>query len=165
MDDRDFKNNVTVAVSIAILLWKDATPTASFPKTEELVKIELGRILTHPHVLREFPWLRQRLGSIESDLTSEPWDVIPHLLLEQYIQAIRNPADLELVGRALRDMTFTDPAFDMIRRQGKKPRATAESMISTARGVAKALHIDTTNYHALEDGVRERYRAIFLQLR
>ena len=162
--DRDFKNNVAVAVSIAILLWKDATPTASFPNIEELVKIELGRVLTHPEVLREFPWLRQRLLPLESALASEPWGVTPHLLLERYMHVMQNPMERELVGRALRDTTFVDPAFDMIRRQGKKPRATAESMISTARGVAKALHIDTTNYHAIEDGVRERYRAIFLQL-
>jgi hypothetical protein len=160
-----FKNDVAVSVSIAILLWKDATPTTSFPSVCELVKIELGRVLTHPHVFREYPWLRNTLTPLHSALHSEPWDVTPHVLLEQYVALIKNTPQFSDVGRAFVEMSFIDPAFDMIRRQGQTPRATAESMITTARGVAKTLHIPASQYEAIENAVRSRYHAIFSQLR
>jgi hypothetical protein len=85
-------------------------------------------------------------------------------MLEQYITVMRNPEEFELVGNAIRDMTFQDPAFDMIRRHGKKPKATAESMILTARGVAKALHIPPAQNEAIENGVKHQYHALFSQL-
>jgi hypothetical protein len=160
-----FENDVAVAVSIAILLWKDATPSTSFPSIDELVKIELGRVLTHPQVLREYPWLHSRLVPLESALRSEPWNVTPHLLLEQYVAVLRDAAEIKLVGQALLEMSFVDPAFDMIRRQGKRPRATADTMIETARGVAAALHIDPIHYESIENGVRQRYHVIFSQIR
>ena len=160
-----FKNDVAVAVSIAILLWKDATPMTSFPDTDELVKIELGRVLTHPHVFREYPWLQHTLTPLQGALFSEPWNVTPHLLLDQYVALIKGSSDFENIGRALVDMSFVDPAFGMIRRQGKKPRATADSMIATARGVAKTLHIPAPQYEAIENAVRSQYHAIFSQIR
>ena len=159
-----FKNNVAVAVALVILLWKDATPMTSFPKTEELVKIELGRVLAHQAVLRELPWLRSRLIPLSTALHSEPWDVTPHMLLDRYVHVIRNQDEFDSIGEAIRELSFSDPAFDIVRRHGKKPTATAESMILTARGVAKALHIHQSHYEAIEDGVRARYRQIFSQL-
>ena len=158
----EFKNNVAIAVSLAILLWKDATPSTPFPKIVELVKIELGRILSHRHVLAEIPWLQQRLSPLQHDLSSEPWNVDPPVLIDNYIALLTNPMELELVGQMIRDISHADPAFDMIRRQGRRPSATAESMILTARGVAKALDIDVSE--TIENGLRQRYRALYSQL-
>jgi hypothetical protein len=160
----DFKNDVAIALSLSILLWKDATPTASFPNTDELVKIELGRVLAHPHIFRELPWLRARVNPIYGALMSEPWDVDPPNLLERYTRVLTNPTEFELVGRAIKDMSFADPTFDIIRRHGKRPTATAESMILTARGVANSLRI-SRNPRVIEDGVKERYHHLYSQLR
>lgn len=162
-----FKNNVAIAVSISILLWKDATPMTTFPSIDELVRIELGRVLSHVSVLADFPWLRGRLASIWGQLTSEPWYVHPPDLLKQYIRAVEtpsNPSVIEAVGNSIRNTSFTDPAFYIIRRRGRTPRATADSMIVTSRGVAETLEIPETQFKAIEDGVRSKYTAIYSQI-
>jgi hypothetical protein len=161
----EFKEHVAVALSIAILLWKDATPTTAFPSIDELVKIELGRVLSHPHLFHEFPWLRSRIQPMQAMLTAEPWDVDPPELLRMYEQILHTEEEKRTLGKALREKTFMDPAFDMIIRHGKKPLANAESMITVSRGVIKELELPEETTRSIEDGVREQYRAIYSQLR
>lgn len=157
-----FSTHVAIAVTVSVLLWKDATPHAAFPPVLDIVKIELGRVLGHPAVVREHPWLRSRLAPIQHHLTSEPWDVDPPKLLRDYGALLRTD-EIERVGISLRDTTYTDPTFDMIRRHGKPPRATADTIISHARRVAKALGISPVTPD-IEDGVRDRYFGIYSQL-
>lgn len=168
MEDKErsqFSVNVAVALSVAILLWKDATPLESFPEVDELVRIELGRVLTHPAVLAECPWLRQRIELLWGDLWKEPWDVDPPSILEKYTQTFKTSDEWRAVGNAVRQSTYVDPAFDIIRRQGKRPRAQAEDIITTADGVATSLNIkDQRDQDQVINGTRERYYGIYAQL-
>ena len=45
----DFRVYVAAALVVSICLWQDATPNVTFPDALELVKIELGRVLTTKH--------------------------------------------------------------------------------------------------------------------
>lgn len=161
-DPRMFTTNVAIAVTVSILLWKDATPRAGFPPIREIVRIELGRVLGHPHVMHEHPWLRSRLSPVQRQLASEPWDVDPPRLLRDY-EALLTSDERNAVGLSIRDTTYVDPTFDMIRRRGSKPRATAESILTTARNVATSLGI-TSGIREIEDGARDRYFGIYAQL-
>jgi hypothetical protein len=158
-----FAANVAIAVAVSILLWKDATPRAGFPPIRDVVTIELGRVLGHPAVMREHPWLRSRLAPIQRHLASEPWDVDAPRLLSEY-EALLDATERDAVGVSIRDTSYVDPTFDMIRRHGTPPRATAESILVTARKVAAALEI-TDDVRKIEDGTRDRYVGIYSQLR
>jgi len=159
-----FENDVAVAVAVAILLWKDATPGTPFPPVEELVKIELGRILSHPIVLREYPWLRSRLHPLQSLLLAEPWDVDIPLLLKKYSEVFKTDEERTCIGASIRQSSFADPAFDMIRRNGRLPKAKAEDMIIMARDVADVLGLTEDMYQDIEDGTRNQYTTIYSQL-
>lgn len=161
---KEFTKDVAIALAVAILLWKDATPGSFFPSTEELAKIELGRILAHPIVFREHPWLKSRIAPLHRELVSEPWDVDILGMLERYKTMLKTDEELKEVGASIRHSSFADPAFDMIRRQGKKPRARADDMIITAREVAQVLSLDEDSYRDIEDGTRAQYTTIYSQL-
>lgn len=159
-----FASNVAIAVTVSILLWKDATPHAGFPPVRDLVAIELGRILGHPGVMREHPWLQSRLAPIRKQLESEPWDVDAPQLLRDYEACLR-PDERDAVGLSVRDTTHADPTFDMIRRHGTKPRATPDTIIRTARKVAASLAIASPDdVRSIEDGTRDRYFGLYSQL-
>ena len=164
MCSKPFEKDVAVALAVAILLWKDATPGTTFPTVEELVKIELGRVVSHPIVLREYPWLRSRLGPLQTLLLAEPWDVDIPLLLEKYQGIFRTDEERKAVGASIRQSSFADPAFDMIRRNGRLPKAKAEDMIVMARDVAKVLGLPEDTHRDIEYGTRDQYTTIYSQL-
>lgn len=161
----EFKNNVAIALGVAILIWKDATPTARFPNIKELVNIELGRVLTHPHLMFRFPWLRSSLWPLRDALASEPWNVHAPKLLDAYVQCIRSPDELDALGKDIRDASFTDdPAFDMVIRRGKKPSSGTDDIKNIASGVLKALEIKTESLDAIASGIDQKYHHIYAQL-
>lgn len=159
------EKDIAVAVAVSILLWKDATPEAPFPPIKELVKIDLGRILSHKNVMHSFSWLRGTLGPFLMDaLHAEPWHVKPRSLMRRYIDAIPEEYQ-EGVGKVIRESTFEDPAFSMLIRRGNPFTATAERVIYTSQRVAKILGVDETCYRAIEEGVRDVYYGLFRQVK
>ena len=158
------EQNIATAVSLAILLWKDATPETTFPPTRELVKIELGRILAHNNLMQSFRWLRSALGPrLLEKLAAEPWQVKPKSLMRGYIASIPDEHK-EALGKAIEDSTFEDPAFAMLIRRGNPPRATPERIILTAQRVSKVLGVEESAYTDVEERTRHAYFGLFRQL-
>jgi len=158
------ERDVVTALVLSILFWKDSTPETSFPSILELVKIELGRVLSHRNLFRDFPWLRSALGNrLVDELAAEPWDVNPEALMRRYTAAIPEDRRAEL-GQAIREATlFDDPAFVMLVRRRNLPSATADSILSTSAQVAEVLGVDGSDPF-IADTVREMYHQVFRQL-
>jgi hypothetical protein len=76
---------IVSATSVCLMLWKDATPTAAFPKDlSEPVRIELPRIL----VLST--GLSGELGAWGQQLLAmQPWDVSPKECTAQFLDKFR----------------------------------------------------------------------------
>ena len=161
------ERDIAVAVTVAILLWKDTTPDVAFPPTKELVKIELGRILGHKNLIRTYPWLRGALGPrLRDQLLAEPWDVHPKRLMCAYVQAIPTEHHKAL-GLSIRQDTFEDPSFSMLLRRGNPPTASAERLIQTARRVCRVVGLDdqdTESIRDIEESVKNTYFGLYQQM-
>lgn len=77
----------TAAVCVSLLLWQDAMPTTKFPSVDELLRIELGRVLGCKHVRNKY-----RLGFspfTAAQLHAEPWHVEPRELMASFKRDVR----------------------------------------------------------------------------
>lgn len=95
-----FRQYLVAALAVSIALWKDATPLVRFPSTEELVKIELGRVLSCARVLKRHGF-RPSPG-LESCMKAEPWHVDVPALVSMYENELRSQdKDLDVIGKDL----------------------------------------------------------------
>jgi hypothetical protein len=160
-----FRVDLARALVVSILLWRDSVAaTTKFPSVRELVRIELGRILTHPSIAEAFQGFRAKLGVLYNTLAiAEPWDIHTSSVLRAFESRFA-PSELEVIGRAMAASAHHDnAAFDMIMRNGKQPSATPERIIETCEGVARVLGIPGHD-REIESAVRETYFAIYRQV-
>lgn len=162
-----FRSDLAAALSISILLWRDSVSiTTRFPRIVELVRIELGRVLTHPCIGAALPSYKAKMGVLFSTLSmAEPWDIHIDSVMRAFESRFTTD-ELDRIGRAMATSAHHDnAAFDMILRNGKQPTATPERIIETVEGVARVLKIDAEVEKSIEKTVREVYYGVYMQLR
>jgi hypothetical protein len=145
-----FETCVIAALTVSIVLWKEATPKTQFPSIEELVRIELGRILAQKDVRS-----KHRLSFAPSTmvmLRAEPWDVSVSALLDGYKNdVVKSGANIENVGEDLlrfghMDMFMLPPKVrsvntegdlaDLVADVGETLNVTQDGTLETARNMA-----------------------------
>lgn len=160
-----FHVSIAAAVTKSILLWRDATPNVRFPKTDELVKIELGRILGHPRVIENVPGMRAVIGyALSLKLGDEPWNVDPPALLQAFVNSMGTGPMLELAGDEMLVNGHLDATYGMLRRSGNPGIATDADFTKYACQVSKALGISASLRAAVATKTREAYIALHSQL-
>jgi hypothetical protein len=135
------KEDVASALAISVAIWKDATPTVTFPNMTELAKIELGRLLG---VTLKNPSFRSLVSpGTRALLTKEPWDVPePADLLETFVKDVRCDAYMHhLIGREILAEGHKDAAFEMVCRRGLPPTAHMHDFESLTKQTAKTLGV------------------------
>ena len=160
-----FKIDVAAALAKSILLWRDATPSVKFPKTLELVKIELGRILGHRSVIQDVPGLHVYMNRpLTLQLADEPWDVDPPALLRAFIQAVTSGPILELAGHEMLRSAHIDATYGILCRSGKPALATESDFTRLAAQIAKILDVPRASTGPIALKARQSYDEMHSQI-
>jgi hypothetical protein len=154
------------AISVNILLWKDATPYGSFPRDVlEPVKIELPRILVRNmprHVLSTlgYTW-------VDNVSNKEPWNVDAPALFKHFIEKVSDdPVAIELVIDVLQHEAYRDCVLSMIKYTHKPPTMTSDddTLVDLATRVSRAVGYEPTNIQAMAQTIKEQYTTIHSEL-
>ena len=164
-----FRRAVADAVTLSILLWKDATPSCTFPALKELVASELSRILWKPELGRAIPGLvaaiRCAPGLVDA-LNADPWDIDPKDVLHRYIEAISVNHDHDAIFRhaetCIRDSGHEDIVLDLIKYHNKPPTHTEpETIDDLAKKVRVLLGCDVDETPLAHSYVQIAYNVIY----
>lgn len=133
---------VVKALTLSILLWEDATPTATFPPLNELVSIETSRLLGDPRLIRTVPGLAAALetAGVGRMLQLNPWEISAKELLSSFSRAISEDSRA-LVRAFLEEEGYKDVCLDMIRYRQKTPTHSATQIEELARKVCEVVGI------------------------
>jgi hypothetical protein len=157
-----FTHTVAKSIALSILLWKDATPTCTFPTISELVSIELMRLLSEPRTLRTVPGLPGALevSGVGATLTKNPWEVEAHALLSSFIAAVPKET-LDTVELLIDEQGHKDVVLDMIRYRKKTQTNSAETIDAISKAVCDVLKVDGEKHGA---EIRETYDTIYKEM-
>ena len=155
-----FESTVAKAITLSILLWKDATPTCTFPEMSELVSIELMRILGDPNYLRTVPGLPSALevSGVSAQLTKNPWDVEAQSLLSSYVRAVPKES-LALLEVLIEEQGHKDVVLDMIRYRKKTATNSKETIDAISKAVCEVLGVTQGEKHGKE--LSQTYDSIY----
>ena len=147
------------SIAVCVSIWKDAQPGTRFPSVDELVRIEIGRVLGSREVLRNIP------GSLRHSLNAEPWDMDPRALVAQVESfAVRSGKNIAVLGREYLDNGhLNDAAMSIITRRPAKLRIQLhdrEDFDSLVHEVARVLGTGTQQCEQAWDVYRSVYRQL-----
>ncbi len=142
-----FARTVAKSIALSILLWKDATPTCTFPDMPELVSIELMRMLSDPKYLRTVPGLASALevSGVGAMFTQNPWDVASQELLSSFIEAVPKES-LALLEVLIEENGHKDVVLDMIRYRQKTQTNSKETIDAISKAVCEVLGVECENH-------------------
>lgn len=108
------------AVAQGILLTREAT-TGKLPSLEELVSMEVDRIVLDPRLLRAVPGYRSKLvvSGVAGKLQLPAWDVDAADVWQALRDAL-DPDQRELFARFLEDEAVKDVCYGICARRGYK---------------------------------------------
>jgi hypothetical protein len=138
-----FEHTVAKSIALSILLWKDATPTCTFPDMPELVSIELMRLLFDPKYLRAIPGLASTLEvtGVGAMMNKNPWEVDPRELLSFYAQAVPQES-LNILEVLITEEGHKDVVLDMIRYRQKTQTNSKETIDAISKAVCEVLGVN-----------------------
>ena len=155
-------DEIVNALSICILLWKDATPHSKFPRDiAEPVRIELPRVLVSKmpsHVLRK---LGHEWASRVSAM--DPWDVDPPSLFAEYVRKVSDdPLAVDMVMDVLKHESYRDSVLSMIKYAHRAPSAPSDcsALADIVRRVSVAVGHEPSDIAELSRCIKQRYDAI-----
>jgi len=119
--------SILLMVAALVMITFGATDGTQAPHVDELVRMEMGRILTFPRIQSQFPAYKDLLdASLAREILCQPWDaLIPtadvlYRLAERMVDSPGFP-----VGRFLDEIEYqairTDPVIIALMRRGGMP--------------------------------------------
>ena len=138
-----FESTVARCISVSILLWRDATPNSKFPPMNELVSIEITRLLGEDRLFRAVPGLYSalKLAGVAPLLLLNPWEVNPKEFLTSYKQALSAQC-LQEVQKNIEEEGYKDVVLSMIKTHNKPQTNSKDTISKVARAVCQELGIN-----------------------